>query len=93
MYVNVTTLLHIRLPRPVSPDWHEVRNDNVPALQLSKGLLHLLDGTVHLLLHHHAIASERGRAALQVLHRLVDVGSWESNTQSNIDTQNRSVLY
>lgn len=45
-------------------------------LELSKSLLHLLEGWIHLLLHQHPVASQRSGASLQVLHRAVDVGSW-----------------
>ena len=46
----------------------------LPALELSEGLLHPLDGGVHLLLHHHPVAGQRGAAALQVLHRALHIG-------------------
>jgi len=49
---------------------------DIPALELSKRLLHPLDRGVHLLLDDHPVAGQGGSAPLQVLHRTVNVGSW-----------------
>lgn len=69
--------------------WHVYKSGcarGIPALELSKRLLHFLDWGIHLISHHNSVASERRRTALQVFHRAINISPWENTIQRVIIT-------